>query len=414
MDIFGLHWSCKNMKKKWLIILFALACAIACAFGLVGCSEKQGGGNENQGTTQAPSEDKEEHQHTYTESIIAPTCTEKGKNLYTCDCGQIKGISIDALGHDYQEHDAKSATCKEIGWKAYQTCSRCDYTTFEVIPALNAHNYVDGYCDMCQEPEPTINALTFTLKCDNTYEVKAMYKTIEEVKIPSLFNGKKVTSIGREAFYGCKLLTDIVIPDSVTNIGIDAFNGCSGLTSIAIPKSVVSIGGWAFIFCDNLSNVFYSGDLASWLEISGISHLMYYSSSKKKLYINGEELTEVVIPEGITSISDSAFQGCYTLKSVIIPNSVTLIGDRAFQSCSELISVNIPNSVTNIDWHVFAGCVSLTIIIIPNSVIAMGAHVFSGCTALTIYCEALAEPVNWENWNDSNCPVVWDYKNDID
>ena len=101
------------------------------------------------------------------------TCTEVGWNAYEtcsrCDYSTYKEIS--ALGHNYQSHEAKEATCTEIGWEAYETCSRCNYTTYQEISALMAHDYTDGYCKRCNEQEPTLDYLTFTLKKDNSYEV---------------------------------------------------------------------------------------------------------------------------------------------------------------------------------------------------------------------------------------------------
>ena len=61
----------------------------------------------------------------------APTCTEAGVETRTCGrCGETETRPVAALGHDLVHHDAKAATCTEIGWNAYNTCSRCDYTTY--------------------------------------------------------------------------------------------------------------------------------------------------------------------------------------------------------------------------------------------------------------------------------------------
>ena len=75
------------------------------------------------------------HQHVYTIAVTAPTCTEQGYTTHTCVCGDsYRDSYTNALGHDYVDHEAKAATCTEVGWEAYQTCSRCDYTTYKEIP----------------------------------------------------------------------------------------------------------------------------------------------------------------------------------------------------------------------------------------------------------------------------------------
>ena len=73
--------------------------------------------------------------HSYSKSVTAPTCTENGYTTYTCSCGDTyKGNWVAPLGHDTITHDGKASTCKVRGYKAYETCSRCDYTTFEELP----------------------------------------------------------------------------------------------------------------------------------------------------------------------------------------------------------------------------------------------------------------------------------------
>ena len=69
----------------------------------------------------------------------APTCTEIGWNAYeTCSrCDYTTYAEQPALNHDLEQHDAKAPTCTEIGWNAYETCSRCDHTTYAELPALN-------------------------------------------------------------------------------------------------------------------------------------------------------------------------------------------------------------------------------------------------------------------------------------
>ena len=144
-----------------------------------------------------------------------------------------------------------------------------------------------------------------------------------DVVIPDTIDGKKVTSIGDEAFKYCESLTSVTIPDSVTSIGNEAFAGCTSLTTVTIPDSVTDIGSYAFYGCTSL--------------------------------------TSVTIPDSVTSIGEGAFYECTSLTSVTIPDSVTSIGDRAFGDCTSLTSVIIPDSVTSIGNRAFYGCTGLTI-----------------------------------------------------
>jgi len=122
--------------------------------------------------------------------------------------------------------------------------------------------------------------------------------------------------------------------------------------------------------------------LAAWCGIQfddSDSNPLYYAHN---LYVNGQLITDLVIPKGVTSIGKSAFEGCSSLTSVTIPDSVTSIGNSAFYGCSSLTSVTIPDSVTSIHAYAFKGCSSLTSITIPDSVTSIGFCAFSGCSSL--------------------------------
>ena len=214
-----------------------------------------------------------------------------------------------------------------------------------------------------------------------------------------------VTSIGSVAFHECSGLTSVTIPNSVKSIGSSAFSGCDGLTSVNIPNSVTSIGDKAFAYCYGLTSVtignsvtsigdkaFYKcsgltsvhiSDIAAWCNIGFRGNDSNPLEYAHHLYLNGEEVKDLVIPNSVTSIGVAAFYGCSGLTSVTIPNSVTSIGSSAFSGCSGLTSVNIPNSVTSIGGSAFRNCSGLTSVNIPNSVTSIGDYTFYGCSTLT-------------------------------
>ena len=191
-----------------------------------------------------------------------------------------------------------------------------------------------------------------------------------------------ITTIGEEAFYDCVSLTSVTIPDSVTTIGSNAFRDCSSLTSVTIPDSVTTIGESAFSNCRSLTSVYIS-DISAWCNISFgnlISNPLCYAHN---LYLNNELVTDLTIPDSVTTIGDYAFYGYSSITSVTIGDSVTTIGESAFSSCSSLTSVTIGDSVTTIGESAFNNCSKLTSVTIGDSVTTIGKDAFYRCESLT-------------------------------
>jgi hypothetical protein len=133
--------------------------------------------------------------------------------------------------------------------------------------------------------------------------------------------------------------------------------------------------------------------IEAWTQIDFGMHPLYFG---EYLYVNDELVTEIVIPDTVTSIAPDAFTRCTNLISIIIPDSVTSIAGGAFNSCSGLISISIPDSITKLENNVFAGCTNLTSVTIPDSVTDIEAGAFYACSSLVdIYFEGTIE-----QWND--------------
>ena len=139
----------------------------------------------------------------------------------------------------------------------------------------------------------------------------------------------------------------------------NAFSWCRSLSDIVIPDSVSSIGNGAFNSCSSLSNIVIPDSVTS-IGDWAFRHCC--------------SLSEVVIPDSVTSIGNGAFSGCYSLSDIVIPSSVTSIGDNAFEWCYSLSDIVIPSSVTSIGDTVFNNCSSLKYISIPKSVICLNGN----------------------------------------
>ena len=158
-----------------------------------------------------------------------------------------------------------------------------------------------------------------------------------------------VEIIGHYAFYLCKGLTSVSLPDSVTSIGEYAFDDCAGLMELTIPAGVTNIGRYAFESCSGLGTI--------------------------------------AIPDRVTILAPDLFAYCTNLTTATIPDSVMEIGSWAFGGCARLTSLRIPPYVTNVSYQVFNGCGKLTTLQVPEewagTDMLANAAVPAGCTVTT-------------------------------
>lgn len=156
--------------------------------------------------------------------------------------------------------------------------------------------------------------------------------TVGRVNIPETINYQnrtiKVTTIGWDAFRNCSMVTSIGIPKTIKYMD-NAFEGCSGLTGVYISD----LEAWCNI-------TFYANGLSS-------NPLLY----AHHLFLNNEEIQDLVIPNSVTEVKAFAFMGCSGLKNVTFPNYVNRIGYMAFYHCTGLMSAILSENITEIDTY---------------------------------------------------------------
>ena len=159
-----------------------------------------------------------------------------------------------------------------------------------------------------------------------------------------------------------KALTSIVIPNGVTTIDNYAFSWCTELSEITIPSSVTEIGFGAFNYTGKIKRVNIT-DIDALCRISFGNN--YYATpfyNGAHLYVNGEELTVLNVPQDVKKVDDYAFYGCQSITEVNIPNGVEQIGYYAFYYCSNLRKVTIGENVNYVGQSAFAGADMLDVI----------------------------------------------------
>ena len=187
-----------------------------------------------------------------------------------------------------------------------------------------------------------------------------------------------ITSIGDCAFYGCRGLTELILPNSVTSIGNYAFSDCSGLEKITVDRGNKRYDSWG-----NCNSIIETGTNTLIVGCKNSVILNSVRSIGDCAFYGCSGLTKLTLPNSVRSIGDGAFAYCSGLTELTLPDSVACIGDFAFSLCSGLTELTLPNSLTEIGKSAFRGCSGLTELTLPNSVTSIGDGAFRGCRGLT-------------------------------
>lgn len=166
---------------------------------------------------------------------------------------------------------------------------------------------------------------------------------------------------------------NVSVPDGVTSIGGNAFYGCKDLERIYIPLSVESIGNDAFYDCTGLMCINFVSILTTENRLKTIGGNAFY---------NCQKLEEITLPDSVTDIGTATFFGCTNLRNVHLPEKLTDIKSGrqgVFQGCSSLSEITIPGSVSNIGQMAFAMCSNLNKAYIQGINTTIGGGAFYGC-----------------------------------
>lgn len=196
------------------------------------------------------------------------------------------------------------------------------------------------------------------------FVVNAETVEIEGLWYNVILKGKVATVVQSE---GNQYSGDIVIPEkieyndvecTVTEIAAYAFDGCKTMTSVTIPPTITTVGDAAFINCNGLKGI-YITDLSAWCNISFTKYgnPLFYA---KHMYLNGQEIKELIIPESVKSIGNYAFENCIEIASVVISDGTETIGEYAFWNCNKMSSITIPSSLKEICSSAFSDCSALS------------------------------------------------------
>ncbi|MDE5562640.1 MAG: leucine-rich repeat domain-containing protein [Clostridiales bacterium] len=302
-------------KRLWLVIA-TIVIAVICAMCLVACGDDESSGDSGTHTV-----------HKY-ENYVCTVCGE-----YAPDAPVTEGLSYVEL----EEYDEEKDERVVVGYAVVGIGESIDNDITEIfIPKSYNDKPVMCIGDYAFYNRSSLSNIVIPNSVTRIYPVAfyntAYYNNESNWKDDVLYIGNYLIQakdtlsgsyaikqgtrvIADSAFMDCSSsLTSITIPNSVTSIGRDAFYGCRGLTSVTIPNSVISIGINSFRFCGSL--------------------------------------TSVIIDKGVTIIDSGAFYGCVSLTSVTIPNSVTLISMEAFAYCTNL--KNIKYNGTMEQWEAIA------------------------------------------------------------
>jgi hypothetical protein len=225
---------------------------------------------------------------------------------------------------------------------------------------------------------------------NNEVAVTAYVGEVRALTVPDTINELPVTSIGEGAFHGCRLLTDLQLPNSILTIHNHAFYGCSNLQEIRIPEHALLIGDRQFDGCTRLRAITVSPLNPHYSSRDGV--LFDKAQLILLRYPMGRLASWYRVPNGVKQVWRGAFEGCTNLTTLYTPWDLWIIGDQAFYGCTYLTNIVMMDGLKTIGNNAFSGCKSLPDFTLPSSVDKVGGDVFEGCVQLRAIMAEAANP----------------------
>lgn len=390
--------------------------------------------------------------HYYTGSLTIPSSvtydekTYKVARVYLWGCSELTSISL-------------PSTLEEIAEGGFADCSQLTQITLPDSLKKIGRFAFQG-CDNIKEI--TIPTSVREIGQD-AFRSSGIEKLV--IKDMAAWCGVKKTggfiNSNTKVFLNEEEIKDLVVPDDVTIIEPNTFNGFKSIETVYIPESVDSIGDNAFLGCTNITKV-TAHDIASWCRISfGNTQILQNGSIiflsnpvcvSQNLYIGNNQLTELVIPEGVSEIGHTAFERCLGITKVSFPSTLRKVGADAFFDCTDIMTVNItslqdycsidfgnpganpfqdymmnraftwllingqylrdlevlhiPNGTTEVKANSFAKVDNTQSVIIPASVNKIGAYAFytSVRSLYTVYIDGHIDEMG--EYAFGNCPYI--------
>lgn len=326
----------------------------------------------------------------YIKEVYLPNATSIGEYaLFQCSALQNVELSLDI---------------QSIGEHAFEKCfslqsialpegiTRIENGTFSECVSLA---YVDVASDLTYVGESAFASCEqlVSIYLGNLLEEISSFafsncKALTSVVVPST-----VTRIGDSAFFNCASLSQLELHEGLSEICADAFAECSSLKSLTIPSSVsnVSVGAFANCMIEDLTMPQVFGNYLAFIfgGLNGYGDNYIIPSTLVSVTITDSNVPEYAFSQcsniqtvtigNAAVVYDNAFSYCSSLTQVNLPETLTSIGENAFYNCSSLSQIELPSSLTNIAQSVFSSCSALESIVIPSSVTSIGSGAFSYC-----------------------------------